>query len=240
MAIPPRRWVGYAFVVAGLSLLFDTYTFLRTNWSPLHVPIFAATEIALGYSLVAVGAAVLLVPVVIRVGDSCAPDASVKMGERLAHESVELRRQRCGRKLTLRRPISGLPGFGIVGGMIYALIAIVMMIMTVAFVYTPQGLWVHLLKPGAVPQNSGPYTDPLVILAKDGGPGQRPKLYVNSKLVSREDFDYVLKQELSRRREWIVYVGGDDAVAWQDVVSLIDAAHTDQATAYLITGTQTP
>jgi biopolymer transport protein ExbD len=164
----------------------------------------------------------------------------VKMGERLAHESVELRRQRCRRKLTLRRPISGLPGFGIVGGIIYALIAIVMMIMTVAFVYTPQGLWVRLLKPGAVPQNSGPYTDPLVILAKDGGPGQRPKLYVNSKLVSREDFDYVLKQELSRRREWIVYVGGDDAVAWQDVVSLIDAAHTDQATAYLITGTQTP
>jgi hypothetical protein len=64
MAIPPRRWVGYAFVVAGLSLLFDTYTFLRTNWSPLHVPMFAATEIALGYSLVAVGsrAAVVISP----------------------------------------------------------------------------------------------------------------------------------------------------------------------------------
>src|SRR5260370_30865887 len=240
MAIPPRRWVGYAFVVAGLSPLFDTYTFLRTNWSPLHVPMFAPTELALGHSLAVVGVAVLLVPVVIRLGDSCAPDASMKMGEGLAYASVELRRQRCPPKLPLRRPISGLPGFGIVGGIIYALIAIVMMIMTVAFVCTPRGLWVHLLKLGAVPQNSGPWTDPLVVLAKDGGPGHRPNLYVNSKLVAWEDFDRVLKQELSRRREWIVYVGGDDAVTWQDVVNLIEAAHRDQATAYLITGTQNP
>jgi hypothetical protein len=75
MAIPPRRWVGYALVISGLSLLFDTYTFLRTNWSPLHVPMFAPTELALGYSLAVVGVAVLLAPVVIRLADSCAPPA---------------------------------------------------------------------------------------------------------------------------------------------------------------------
>ena len=111
------------------------------------------------------------------------------------------------------------------------------MMTTAAFVYTPQGLWVRLLKRGPVPQNGDPWTEPLVILAKDGGPGQRPNLYVNSKLVAWEDFDHVLKQELGRRREWVVYVGGDDTVAWQDVVNLIDVARRDHATAYLITGT---
>ena len=115
-----------------------------------------------------------------------------------------------------------------------------LMMMTAAFGHTSRGVWVRLVKQGSVPQNSGPGADPLVVLAKHGGPGQRPSLYVNSKLVAWEDFDHVLKQELSRRRDWIVYVGGDDTVAWQDVVNLIDAAHRDQATAYLITGTQDP
>src|SRR5450432_1671992 len=45
---------------------------------------------------------------------------------------------RWARKLPLRRPLSGLPGFGLVAGIGYALITIVMMMMTVAFVYTPR------------------------------------------------------------------------------------------------------
>jgi Major intrinsic protein len=48
MAIPPRRWVGYALLAAGPSLLFDTLTFLQTNWSPLKVPMYAANELAIG------------------------------------------------------------------------------------------------------------------------------------------------------------------------------------------------
>jgi biopolymer transport protein ExbD len=240
MAVPPGRWLGYALVIAGLSLLFDTYTFLRTNWSPLHVPMFAPSELALGHSLAAVGAAVLLAPVVLHLGDSYAPDASMKTGEGLAHESVERRRQQRARKLPLRRPISGLPGLGLVGGISYALIAIVMMMMTVAFVRTSRGVWVHLLKQGEVARNRDPWTQPPVVLAKSGGPGQRSNLYVNSRLVAWEDLDQVLKQELSRRREWVVYVGGDDDVGWQDVVNLIDVARRDHATAYLITSPRHP
>ena len=95
---------------------------------------------------------------------------------------------------------------------------------------------VCLLKPGAVPQNSDTWTEPLIVMAKNGGAGHRPNLYVNSKPVAWEDFDHVLKQELSRRRVWVVYIGGDDTVAWQDVVRLIDVARGDYATAYLITG----
>jgi hypothetical protein len=64
-----------------------------------------------------------------------------------------------------------------------------MLVMTAAFVYTPQGLWVRLLKRCAVPQSSDPWTEPPVILAKDRGPVERPNKYVNSKLVALEDFD---------------------------------------------------
>lgn len=60
MAIPPRRWVGYALLAAGLSLLFDTLTFLVTNWSPLKVPMYAANELALGCLLTVAGVLVLL------------------------------------------------------------------------------------------------------------------------------------------------------------------------------------
>jgi biopolymer transport protein ExbD len=238
MAIPPRRWVGYALIIAGLSLLFDAYTFLRTNWSPLHIPMFAPTELAFGHSLVVVGVALLIAPTLIRIAHTFAPGASLKMREGLARHSVELPRQRQVRKPTLRRPISGLPNFGLVAGISYALIAIVMMVMSTAFRPTPRGVWAHLLKPESVPQNSDPWTEPLVVLAKSRGPGKNPNLYVNLKLVPWVDFDHVLKQELSRRRDWVVYVGGDDEVQWQDVVYLIDVARRDHATAYLFTGSQ--
>ena len=69
MAIPPRRWVGYALLIVGLSLLFDTYTFLRTDRSPLHVPISVPNELVLGYSLGFVGIVVLLGPALIRIVD---------------------------------------------------------------------------------------------------------------------------------------------------------------------------
>jgi hypothetical protein len=62
MAIPPRRWVGYALLAAGLSLLFDTLTFLQTSWSPLKVPMYAANELAIGFLLTVAGVLVLLAP----------------------------------------------------------------------------------------------------------------------------------------------------------------------------------
>jgi hypothetical protein len=89
MAIPPRRWVGYALLAAGLSLLFDTLTFLRTNWSPLHIPMFAANELALGYLLAVVGVVLLSAPTLIRLLDRYAPDVSMKTGAELAPQSVE-------------------------------------------------------------------------------------------------------------------------------------------------------
>jgi hypothetical protein len=89
MAIPPRRWVGYALLAGGLSLLFDTLTFLQTNWSPLKIPMYAANELAVGYLLTVLGMLLLLAPTLIRVLDRHAPDGSVKAGAGLAHQSAE-------------------------------------------------------------------------------------------------------------------------------------------------------
>ena len=39
----------------GLSFLFDTFTFLQTNWSPLKVPMYTANELAVGCVLTVAG-----------------------------------------------------------------------------------------------------------------------------------------------------------------------------------------
>ena len=142
---------------------------------------------------------------------------------------------RWAQKLPLRRQISGLPSFGLVAGIIFALVAMLMMMLTGFGAQRSKGLKVRLLKQGALPQNSDEWTGPLVVMIKDAGPRQVPNLYVNSKLVPWEDFDRVLRQKLGQRREWVVYVGGDDTVAWWDVVHVIDVARGDHATVYLIT-----
>lgn len=74
MVTPPRQWVGYALLTAGCSLLFDTYTFLQTDWSPLHVPMSAPDELSFGYLLAICGVAVLLWPRLILLGEDIAPE----------------------------------------------------------------------------------------------------------------------------------------------------------------------
>ena len=53
VAISPRGWVGYALL---FPFLFDTFTFLQTNWSRLKVPMYTANELAVGCVLCVAGA----------------------------------------------------------------------------------------------------------------------------------------------------------------------------------------
>jgi biopolymer transport protein ExbD len=139
------------------------------------------------------------------------------------------------RRLPLRRPISGLPAFGLFGGMVFALLALLMMLLTAGFEYIPRGFWVHVLKSGQAPAKSDAWTEPLIVRVKDAGPDQAPKLFVNSKEVPWTDLDKALKQELAPRRDWVVYVGGDDATSFQHVANVIDAARGLHAKVVLIT-----
>jgi biopolymer transport protein ExbD len=143
-------------------------------------------------------------------------------------------------KLPLRRPISGFPSFGLYAGIFFALMAMVMMLIVGGLRYTPRGVWVHLLKPGVTPKKSDhkksdQWTDPLVVRVVFGGFGQQPKLRVNSRQVTWDDFDHELREELGRRREWVVYVEGDYCVAWANVASVIDIARRDGAKVFLLT-----
>jgi biopolymer transport protein ExbD len=137
-------------------------------------------------------------------------------------------------KLPLKRAISGLPTFGLIGGMTLALLAIMMFMMVMPSI--PVGLEVHLLKPGAGPSKSDAWTEPLVIWVADAGPSKPPNLYLNSKLVPWDELDHTLKEELGRRRDWVVYVGGDDVLAWQYVATVIDVCRGYHAKVFLVTG----
>jgi len=137
-------------------------------------------------------------------------------------------------KLPLRPPIVGIPAFGLLAGMVFAILAMLMMMLTGAFRFTPRGLWVHLLKPAAVPVKPDAWTEPVIVVVTDAGPGQEPGLSINSKAVAWDDLASSLKHELSGRREWTVYVEGDDCVAWANVANVIDIARGDGAKVFLL------
>src|ERR1700722_8966816 len=206
MAIPPRRWVGYALLIAGLSLLFDTYTFLRTNWSPLHVPMFVANELALGYSFAVVGVVVLFAPTLIRMLDSYAPDASMKMGEGLAHESIELRRQR---RLPLKKRLSMLPNRGLIGGAVILLLLIPMFLMVAP--QESRGIYIRLTPQRGRGPDETCLAGPIVVTIKQQG--SVSKLFMNGTEVGREEFERALKSKLAERADWEVFVEGDDSAS---------------------------
>jgi len=142
-------------------------------------------------------------------------------------------------KLPLRLPISGPPAFGLAAGMIFAILAMLMMLIT-ANPMDSKGLWVRLLKPGEVPAKSDVWTEPLIVRLKDMGPGNRASLYLNSKPIAWESLDRELKQELGRRKDWVVYVGGDDGLPWNNVTDVIDVARKYHARVFLLTHKQRP
>jgi len=222
MAIPPRRWVGYALVVAGLSLLFDTYTFLRTNWSPLRVPMYVPTELALGYSLAVVGVVVLLAPTLVRMVDTYAPDASMKMGEGLAYESVEVRRQR---RLPIRRKFTALPNRGLVGG------AMILLLLAPVFVMVTQhdlarGIYVRVTPRHHAGPDEICLEGPIVVTVNQHGSAS--ELLMDGTEVNREEFERALKSKLAERANWEVFVGGDDSVPFahlMDAIDVIDGLH---------------
>jgi biopolymer transport protein ExbD len=58
---------------------------------------------------------------------------------------------------------------------------------------------------------------------------------LNGKAVPFVDLNSALKQELSRRADWVVFVEGDDNLPYQDVAQVIDMAHGLQARSVLLT-----
>jgi biopolymer transport protein ExbD len=225
MAIPPRRWVGYALLIAGLSLLYDT--FLRTNWSPLHVPMYAPSELELGYLLIVGGVGLLLTPTLLHMLDNYAPDASMKMGECLAYESVEFRRQQ---RLPLKKRLSMLPNRGLIGGPVILLLLIPMFLLV-----SPQesrGVYIRLTPQRGRGPDENCLAGPIVVTINQHG---SLKLLLNGTEVSREEFERALKSKLAERADWEVFVEGDDSVSFADPLYAIDVVNDLHAKAVILT-----
>lgn len=228
MAMPPGRWVGYALIVAGLSLLYDTYTFLRTNWSPLHVPMYAPSELELGYLLIAGGLVFLLAPTFLHMLDDYAPDYSLKMGEGLAYESVELRRRR---RLPLKKRLSLLPNLGLIGGPVFLVLLIIMILLNSP--RESRGIYVRLTPQRGWGPNENCLAGPIVVTINQYGSLSR--LLLNGSEVSREEFERALKSKLAKRADWEVFVDGDDAVSFADPLYAIDIVNDLHAKAMILT-----
>jgi biopolymer transport protein ExbD len=181
----------------------------------------------------AAGVSLIILQLVGRLGWRAEEAASLNLSPSVGSSSAGQNFQ-WAQRLPLRRPISGLPGFGVVGVIIYALTGMVMMVLTIPI--TPKGMWVHVLKPGDVPAKSDSWTEPLVVRVTYAGPGREPRVFVNSRQVSWGDLGGTLMGELSRRRDWVAYVEGDSCVSWTEVANVIDMAHADQAKVVLVTG----
>jgi len=157
---------------------------------PLACPDVCLNRACARVSLAAIGVVVLLAPGLVRMLDSYAPDASMQMGEGLAHESVEFRRQR---RLPLRRQFAVLPNRGLIGGSVILLLLILMFLLI-----SPQesrGIYVRL-----VPRHpSGPdelcLAGPIVVTINERG--SVSKLLLNGTEVSREEFEGALKVQAS-------------------------------------------
>jgi biopolymer transport protein ExbD len=215
-------------VLADASCLNAGHPRLRVATSRTEYEFRAAVAQWPAALCVAVGASLLVLAGMGRIGTPSEKRLSITGSETVSQNF------QWAQKLPLRRPISGLPGFGLVGGFMFAIFAMLMMMLVSPL--TPKGLWVHLLKPGAVPTAGDAWTEPIMVRVEAAGQGQPPNLYVNSKPVAWQDLDRVLKQQLSLRREWTVYVNGDDTVGWSNVANVIDAARGYHAKVYLVTG----
>lgn len=132
----------------------------------------------------------------------------------------------------LPRIFSGLPSFGLVCSLFLSWLVIIHMVYNLHPI--SRGLEVHLLRQAPLPQ-SRDYTVPLVLRVQDAGPGLRPKLYLNSKLLSWEELNGALKAELSWRRDWVFCVEADSAVPWQAALQAVDIARGLNARVVLLT-----
>ena len=145
------------------------------------------------------------------------------------------------RRASARRPLTGLSSIALMMLLTY-FIVVVAMWSAYWFPLIPVGFKVRLLRPGVAAQAS-PGIQPIIVrvacekrTASDGQRRPLPTLWVNRKLVAREDFETVLQKELNLRPpHWPVYLEGDSEMDWQHAVQVIDIVQKLHAQVVLLT-----
>lgn len=133
--------------------------------------------------------------------------------------------------LPLRRRFSGMPAFALTG---VPVLGFLLLFMNAFGGPTSTGLPVHLLKTGVSVRDS----ESTIISVVDAGPTAPAVLYVNSTETPWNELGNTLRSQLKLRPDWIVYVWGEDTVAWAYVANAIDAVRGLHAEVVLLSGAQ--
>jgi len=123
-----------------------------------------------------------------------------------------VRMTRCHAKL--KQPVSNLPSFGLLGASFLALLLFFNLILARR---TPQGLKVHVPKPGTYAHSDEPWNEPLVVRIDARG-----DLYLNQQPVAAADLEKRLQEALSRRGDWTVFVDGHQGRQYQEIARVVD------------------
>lgn len=189
---------------------------------------YAPSELELGYLLIVGGVILLLSPTFIRMLDNYAPDASMKMGEGLGHESVEIRRRQ---RLPLKKRLSTLPNRGLIGGAVILLLLVLMFLLI-----SPQesrGIYIRLTPLRGREPDEDCLAGPIVVTVNQHHASSQ--MLLNGTEVSREELQRALRTKLSTRANWEVFVEGDDSVPYADPIYVIDVINALHAKALILT-----
>ena len=134
--------------------------------------------------------------------------------------------------LPLQRRFSGFPAFALIAAPVLAML-IPMFMLLESSRRNPVGLHVHLMKMSAADQDLGA----IIIRVIGTGTSGPSVVFVNSKETPWNELGNTLRSQLEVCPRWIVYVGGGDDVAWQDVANTIDVARGLHAEVVLLPAT---
>jgi len=136
-------------------------------------------------------------------------------------------------KLPLRARFSRLPSFGLVCALFLSWLVFVLMYFYVNVIW-PKGVGVLLLKK-VFNEKSGEFEDKPLVVRLRMSAHLEPEIFVNSKLVAKNQLSNKLAAELRHRSKHVVYIHGDSDLNWQNVADLIDIAQSAGADTVLLT-----
>jgi biopolymer transport protein ExbD len=142
---------------------------------------------------------------------------------------------------TERRPhrrihFSPGPSFGLIAAPLVGLAAVAFLAMPIRLYYS-KGINVSVLPQR--PVVSGVFREePLLVRVLSAGP--QCHYYLNARRVALEELPTVLKAELKRRPDWVVFVDADRDVSWEQAAEVMDIAQGLNAKVVLLTPSTRP